>query len=52
MGITKLYKLGRSIYYWKGMLDDCIKVVNECVDCSKMKLELRPLPLKPTLKFE
>lgn len=51
VGVTKLYRMCRSIYFWNGMINDCIRVVEDCVACSKMKLELRPLPLKPTHKF-
>ena len=48
----KLYHMVRSLYYWPKMLEECISLVENCVDCMKSKGKLKGLPLKPTHKFD
>ena len=51
VGITKVYRMARTYYYWPGMFEQCTLVVSECVSCKTMKGQLRSMPLKPTNKF-
>ena len=37
VGVVKLYKMVRMVYYWPHLMDDCVELVESCVDCSKMK---------------
>lgn len=37
VGVVKLYNMVRMIYYWPHLMDDCVELVESCVDCSKMK---------------
>jgi Integrase zinc binding domain len=37
VGVVKLYKMVRMIYYWPHLIDDCVELVESCIDCSKMK---------------
>jgi hypothetical protein len=37
VGVMKLYNMVRTIYYWPYLINDCIELVEKCVDCSKMK---------------
>jgi hypothetical protein len=48
----KVYQMVRSLFYWPGLIDDCIAVVEACVDCKKLKAKPKVLPLKPTYKFD
>ena len=52
VGIMKLYHMVRSMYYWPGLIEDCVAVVDQCVDCKKSKEKPNVLPLKPTHKFD
>lgn len=52
MGVMKLYHMVRGLFYWPNLINDCIKLIETCVDCKKLKLRPKVLPLKPTFKFD
>lgn len=52
VGVMKVYHMVRSLYYWPGLIEDCINVCSNCVDCMKLKAKPKVLPLKPTYKFD
>ncbi len=33
VGITKTYQMARVYYYWPGLFDNCVRVLDECVSC-------------------
>lgn len=37
VSMMKMYHMVKSLYYWPGLVDDCIKVCRDCVDCMKLK---------------
>jgi len=37
VGMMKVYRMVRSLYYWPGLVDECIEVCRNCVDCMKLK---------------
>ena len=57
-GINKTYRQVREIFSWKGLKEDVIKHVKECMTCQANKYEhthpvglLQPLPI-PEHKWE
>ena len=50
-GITKVYHMARVYYYWPGLFETCVEIVDSCVSCKTTKGKMRSMPLKPTKKF-